>query len=152
MGLKITVCMLSWGKFSTQKVQTRPKYPTVAFNKGPQVLLICSKSTSRFEEPGAKTGCCEQKQDTAHAPCTHHHLRVDKTPEPPLCWNPGLPLRSPHVRRPQWNLAWVSRLVSSQFLLFGEGQELWLVTDLMSSGWWGTHAWIQTSHDVKHCN
>ena len=54
--------MLSWGKFSTQKIQTRPKYPTVAFAaRGPrsqlsQVLFICSKSTSRFEEPGAKTG------------------------------------------------------------------------------------------------
>ena len=37
MGLKITVCMLSWGKFSTQKIQTRPKYPTVAFAaRGPR--------------------------------------------------------------------------------------------------------------------
>ena len=31
--------------------------------------------TAISEEPGAKTGCREQKQGTAHAPCTQHHQR-----------------------------------------------------------------------------
>ena len=26
------------------------------------------------EEPGAKTGCWEQKQGSARGSCTHHHL------------------------------------------------------------------------------
>ena len=29
--------------------------------------------TDSFEEPGAKTECQEQKQGTAHTPCTQHH-------------------------------------------------------------------------------
>ena len=32
-----------------------------------------------FEEPGAKAGGWEQKQGTAHAPCTQHHLRGGQT-------------------------------------------------------------------------
>ena len=56
MGLKITACMGSWGKFWTQKIQRDKKNPTVI-----------------FEETGAKTGCWEQKQGTEHAPCTQHH-------------------------------------------------------------------------------
>ena len=67
MGLKITVCMHSWGRFWT-KDPKRPKSPTAA-----------------FEEPGAKlgvgnkTGCQEQRQSTEHAPCTRHYLRGGQT-------------------------------------------------------------------------
>ena len=62
MGLKITVCTHSWGKFWTQKIKKRPKNPTAT-----------------LEEPGAKTGLWEQKQGTVHDPCTHHHLRGGQT-------------------------------------------------------------------------
>ena len=48
MGLKITACMCSWGKFWTQKIQRDQKNPTAT-----------------FEKAGAKTGCLEQKQGTA---------------------------------------------------------------------------------------
>ena len=51
MGLKTTACMLSWGKFWTQKIQRDQK---------PQLPLLKS---------------LEQKQHTAHAPRTHHRLR-----------------------------------------------------------------------------
>ena len=59
--LKITACMRSWGKFWTKGTQ-RPENPT---------------ATS--EEPGAKTKRWEQKQGTAHAPCTQHHQRDGQT-------------------------------------------------------------------------
>ena len=49
--------MHSWGKLCTTRYK-KTKNPT---------------ATS--EEQGAKTGCQEQKQGTAHAPCTQHHQR-----------------------------------------------------------------------------
>ena len=92
MGLKITVCMLGqhcmlgqlcacWGKFWT-KDKKRPKNPTAP-----------------FEEPGAKAGGQEQKQGTAHAPCTKHHLRGEKnTQATPPARPRDTPLPSPHIR------------------------------------------------------
>ena len=53
--------MRSWGKFRTKDTK-RPKNPTAA-----------------FEEPGAKAGDQEQKQGTAHAPCTQRHRRGGQT-------------------------------------------------------------------------
>ena len=35
--------------------------------------------TAASEELEAKTGCQEQKQGTAHAPCTQHHQRGGQT-------------------------------------------------------------------------
>ena len=55
IGLKITCTV---GANSRQKIQKDQKIPT---------------ATS--EEPGAKTGCQEQKQGTEHAPCNQHYLR-----------------------------------------------------------------------------
>ena len=54
MALKITTGMRSWGKLWTKRYK-RPKL-----------------STATSAELGAKTGCLEQKQGTAHAPCIHH--------------------------------------------------------------------------------
>ena len=54
-GLKITV-YVQLGQILDNNIQKDPKSPTVT-----------------SEEPGAKTGCREQKQGTAHAPCTQHH-------------------------------------------------------------------------------
>ena len=51
MGLKITACMCSWGKFWTQKE-----------TKDQKTQLPLLKSL-------------EQKQGTEHAPCTQHHQR-----------------------------------------------------------------------------
>ena len=51
------------GKSMDSKIKKNPKSPT---------------ATS--EEPRAKTGCQEQKQGTAHAPCTQYHLRAGQTP------------------------------------------------------------------------
>ena len=57
MGLKVTVCRHSGGRFWTQKIQRdqTTQLPT-------------------FEEPGAKTGCWEQKQSSECASCTKCHL------------------------------------------------------------------------------
>ena len=38
--------------------------------KRPKKILIVTS-----EEPGAETGCWEQKEGTAHGPCTQHHQR-----------------------------------------------------------------------------
>ena len=54
-GLKITVCTCSWGKFWTKDTKRPKKSPT---------------ATS--EELGAKAGGPEEKQGTAHAPCTQY--------------------------------------------------------------------------------
>ena len=53
MGLKITACLRSWGKFWVQQIQKDQK-------KHNQLPLLKS---------------LEQKQGTPHAPSTHHHLR-----------------------------------------------------------------------------
>ena len=58
MGLKITPCTLSWGKFWIQKIQRDQKT---------QRPLLRS-----LEQ---KTGCQEQKQGTEHVPCTQQHQR-----------------------------------------------------------------------------
>lgn len=57
VGLKITMCRHSWGKFWTQKIQRdqTTQLPTL-------------------EEPGAKTGCQEQKRGAECASCTKRHL------------------------------------------------------------------------------
>ena len=60
-GLKVTACMCGWSKFWTQNIQ-KDKNPT---------------ATS--EEPGAKTGCWEQKQGTVHTLCTQYHQRGGQT-------------------------------------------------------------------------
>ena len=39
--------------------------------------------TATSEEPGTKVGS-GAKQGTRHAPCTHHHKGVGKSPNPPL--------------------------------------------------------------------
>ena len=52
------------------------------------------------EEPGAKTGCWERKQGTAHAPCTHHRLRGGQnTQAAPPAGPPDTPLPSPQVKK-----------------------------------------------------
>ena len=38
--------------------------------------------TATSEQPGAKTGCWEQKQGTAHASCPQHHQKGGKPPKP----------------------------------------------------------------------
>ena len=62
-GTKTNWCMHSVGKFGPKdtKRQQQQKNPTAI-----------------SEEPGAKIGCQEKKQGTAHAPCTQHHKGVDK--------------------------------------------------------------------------
>ena len=55
MGLKIAAGMCSWGELWTTRYK-KTKNPTVI-----------------SEETGAKSGCWEQKQGTAHEPCTQHH-------------------------------------------------------------------------------
>ena len=78
--------MRSWGKFQTKDTK-RPKNPTAT-----------------FEEPGAKTGSWEQKQSTAHAPCTQHHQRggqithLGKSPPTPPAGTLDTPLPSPYIR------------------------------------------------------
>ena len=71
MGIKTAACMRNWGKFWA-KIQKRPKHPT---------------ATSK--ELGAKIVCREEKQGTAHAPCTQHHKEVGKTLKPLSCLSPG---------------------------------------------------------------
>ena len=46
---------------------------TVGANYGQKDTKDQKTSTATSEEPGAKTGCWEQKQGTEHAPCTQHH-------------------------------------------------------------------------------
>ena len=60
-GLKISVCMHSWGKLWTTRYK-KTKNPS---------------ATS--EEPGAKAGRPEQNQSTVHAPCTQHHQSGGQT-------------------------------------------------------------------------
>ena len=60
VGLKITACLHSWGESWTSKIQRDQKA---------QLPFLRS---------------LEQKQDTVHAPYTHHHLGVGKTPKPRL--------------------------------------------------------------------
>ena len=48
-----------------------------------------------YEEIGAKTGCWEQKQGTAHSPCTQHHQRGGQTPLAQLL---GITLPLSHAR------------------------------------------------------
>ena len=125
MGIKITACTCTWGKFWTQKYTKRPNNPVAT-----------------FEEPGAKTGCWEWKQGTAHAPCTHHRLRGGQnTQAAPPAGPPDTPLPSLQVKKFAfaWGaskqgkvlfvlvlpsaaagaLAWISCLVSSQFYWLG---------------------------------
>ena len=52
-------------------------------------------TTSTYEETGAKTGCWEQKQGTAHSPCTQPHQRGGQTPLAQLL---DIPLPLPHIR------------------------------------------------------
>ena len=78
MGLKLTACTHRWGKLWTKS----PKNPT---------------ATS--EEPGAKTGCREQKQVLSMPLALNTTIGVGKTPKPPL-WPdpPDTPLPSPRLR------------------------------------------------------
>ena len=65
------------------------RYKNTKQNKNP---------TATSEEAGAKTRCWEQKQGTAHAPCTHHCQRSRR---PPKLLPPTQPLDtqlpSPHI-------------------------------------------------------
>ena len=81
-GLQGTVCMHIWGKFWTKDTK-RPKNPV-----------------ANFEEPGAKSGCGEQKQGAEQVPCTQHTRRVGQPPKPPPRPNPWTHpyLPSPHLR------------------------------------------------------
>ena len=45
--------------------------------------------TAASEELEAKTGCQEQKQGTAQAPCTQHRKGVGRTLKPPSGLTPG---------------------------------------------------------------
>ena len=65
MGLNITMRMQAVGANSGQKIQRDQKSPT---------------ATS--EEPGAKTGCQEQKQGPECAPALNTTRRVGKMPKP----------------------------------------------------------------------
>ena len=71
-GLKLTACMHSWGKLWTKDTE-RPKKKKKKKNPN-----------ATFEEPGAKTGCQEQKQGTEHALCPQHLSPLGKSPKPPL--------------------------------------------------------------------
>ena len=53
--------MHSWGKIMEKRYKETKKTPTAT-----------------FEEPGAKTGCWEQKQGTEHALCIQHHQRGEQ--------------------------------------------------------------------------
>ena len=55
--LKVNCMHAQLGQIMDKKMQKTKKTPTAT-----------------LEEPGAKTGCWEQKQGTEHAPCTQHHL------------------------------------------------------------------------------
>ena len=48
-------------------------------NSGKQDTKRPKRPTAASEEPGAKAGCQELKQGTAHAPCTQHHQRGGQT-------------------------------------------------------------------------
>ena len=56
MGLKITA-HAQLGQNYGQRIQNKPKNPVAI-----------------FKEPGAKVSCQEEKQGTAHDPCTQHLL------------------------------------------------------------------------------
>ena len=128
------------GQIIDKKIQKDPKNPT---------------ATS--EELGARTGCREQKQGTAHAPwhstppkgwakhlshpssLTHpysHPIQGTSSPlfreqarEPVAC------SRSPLLQQgPRWSPAWISYLGSSQFLWILEGQGPWSVSLPLQGG------------------
>ena len=67
MGLKITVCISSWGQFWTKDTKRREKKKTKT-----------KKTTSTSEELRAETGYWEQSQGILRSPCTQHHLRSEK--------------------------------------------------------------------------
>ena len=91
--------MRNWGKFWA-KIQKRPKHPT---------------ATSK--ELGAKIVCQEQKQGTAHAPCTQHHKEVGKTLKPLSCLTPGhTPTLTPY-KEPAHPVSGVSQGTCYLFLL-----------------------------------
>ena len=80
MGLKITVCMSSWGKFWTKDTK-RPKNPQ-------QPLL---KSLEQEQGVG-------QRQGTKHALCAQHHLRKGWADLLATSLALDTPLHSPHTR------------------------------------------------------
>ena len=66
MGLKITLCMRSWGKFWTKRYKDKKN-------------IYC-----HFRRAGSKNlGVREQK-----SPCTKHHIGVGRPPKPPLQQDP----------------------------------------------------------------
>ena len=90
-GLKVTAHMCSWGKFWTQNIQ-KDRSPT---------------ATS--EEPGAKTGCWEQKQGTVHILCTTPPEGWANNLTHPSGLTPGHTPTLPHLRdqlnTPLWEQA-----------------------------------------------
>ena len=63
-GLKITSYLSSWGKSWTTRY-TETKNPPAT-----------------YKEPGAKTGCQNQKQGPVHAPCMQYHPKANRLSHP----------------------------------------------------------------------
>ena len=107
------------------------------------------------------------KSTTAHAPCIQHHLRGEQnTQATPPSRTPGhTPTLTPHKEQachplgseqrrdpvvcshplpPQWSLAWISYLASSQFLFIDQGWESW-VTLVPSSQYYLLKRWLSLS-------
>ena len=97
MGLKITVCMGSWGKFWTQKL-TNP--------------------IATFEEQGAKV-IVESKSRVLHMrPAFNITIGVGKTPESPFCSIPAhTPTLSPYKEQAHFLTPGVSKQRSLLFVL-----------------------------------
>ena len=125
--LKITGCMHSCGKLRTTRCKKTKKTPTAI-----------------SEEPGAKAGYYACPLHTASPKGWADRLSHPSSP------TTDIPLPSPHKRNQlfgkgarehinsfcyflqlqesQQSLAWISCLVSSQFLLIGKGQEPWPIS------------------------
>ena len=136
--------MFSWGKFWTRRCK----------KTNPHQLLEQKR-------------CWEQKQGTAHAPCTHHHQR-GQPPKLPLQPNPSLHIsnqltnfqpgnkqgkrtcfaRLLRPQEPQYNFVWISWQAFYQFLVTGKGQEHWLGSRL----YWMNVSRMNLLSDKCSCN